>query len=186
MIAAPPLSTGGVQRTVIDVAVALPPVTPVGAPGVLVVVLTAAEAADQPPQPTELSAMTWKRYEVPGVSPVQFHVVPAGVVVGGYAKGVAQVRPPSVERRTPYRMIGAPPLLAGGVQLTAIEVVVAVPPVTAVGAPGVVVKVLLAGDVADQPPQPAEFMAMTWKRYDVPGNRPVQFHVIPAGVVVGG
>jgi len=46
--------------------------------------------------------------------------------------------------------------------------------------------VLTAGDITDQVDQPTEFSATTRNRYDVTDVRPVQVHVVPAGLVVGG
>ena len=87
--------------------------------------------------------------------------------MGVFVLGVSHVRPLSVERRTLYRVMGAPPLFTGGVQDSVIDVAVALVLVRAVGAPGTVATgaVVLTGDeVADQPPaQPTEFCAVTWK-----------------------
>jgi hypothetical protein len=59
-------------------------------------------------------------------------------------------------------MIGTPPLSAGGVQVTAIDVAVTSEPATLVGAPGVVAARAGAGGV-DHGPLPMAFTARTWK-----------------------
>ena len=64
MTGEPPSLARGVPATVIDVAVALDPTTPVGAPGVVFVagiVLIAGEGTDQAPQPTAFTGTTLKR-----------------------------------------------------------------------------------------------------------------------------
>ena len=60
----------------------------------------------------------------------------AGLPTGVFVLGVSHVRPLSVERRTLYRVMGAPPSSSGGVQESVIDVAVALVPVRPVGAWG--------------------------------------------------
>jgi len=109
MIGAPPLSAGGVQLSVIDVGVAVPPVRPVGAPGVVAGV-TAAEAADGGEVPTALVAVTVNVYAVPLVKPDTVELTPAVVIPvhAGHAGDDAIV----------YPVIAEPPSETGAVHDT--------------------------------------------------------------------
>jgi hypothetical protein len=94
---------------VIEVPVALPPVTPVGAPGAVADAgVTGALATDAGEVPTALVAVTVNVYAVPLVRPVT-------VAVKGPAE--VAVRPPG-DAVTVYPVIGDPPLLAGAVHDT--------------------------------------------------------------------
>jgi len=118
---------------------------------------------------------------VPGVRPVHVQVVPAGLVTGGYPYA-DQVTLSEVTRR-PYRMIGEPPLLAGGVQDSVIDddVAVALPPPRAVGAPGVVAAGVTAAEAADAGEVPA--VLVTVNVYAVPLVRPDTVELRPVVVI---
>jgi len=111
VIADPPVFVGAVKLTV-----ALPLLTVaeilIGTPGAVVAGVTADDALEAVPVPTELVATTVKVYAVPLVSPV---------TVIGDEEPVA-VRLPG-EEVTVYPVIAAPPVFVGAVKLT-----VALPP----------------------------------------------------------
>ena len=67
----------------------------------------------------------------------------------------------------------APPLSAGGVQETSIDVAVAFPAVTPVGTPGAATAGVYAGLVADHGPTPTTLAATTRNTYAVPMVSPV-------------
>ena len=97
---------------------------------------------------------------MPGVRPVQAHVVPGGFVTGGQPHD--DHAPLFMLNRKAYRMIGAPPLSAGAVQESVIDVSVGLAPVRPVGAPGVFVA-RAAAEEADHDPLPMALIAWTWK-----------------------
>jgi hypothetical protein len=147
VMAAPPSLAGGVKLTV---AWALPAVAVpiVGAPGVVAGV-TLLDADEAGPVPAAFVAVTVKVYAVPFVRPVTVH------------GEVAQVPVCPPEDVAVYEMIAEPPLLAGGVKVTA---ACALPPVAVpiVGAPGTVAGVTLL-EAADAGPVPTAFAAVTVK-----------------------
>ena len=159
MIAAPP-SFGAVKLTV---ALPLLPVAeiPVGAPGAIAAGVTADDALEAVPVPTELVAVTVKVYAVPLVSPV--------TVIGDEAPVAVR---PSGEEVTVYPVITAPPVFVGAVKLT-----VALPLLTIaeilVGAPGAIAAGVTADDALEAVPVPTELVATTVKVYAMPLVNPV-------------
>ena len=159
MIAAPP-SFGTVKLTV---ALPLLPVAeiPVGAPGAIAAGVTADDALEAVPVPTELVAVTVKVYAVPLVSPV--------TVIGDEAPVAVR---PSGEEVTVYPVITAPPVFVGAVKLT-----VALPLLTIaemlVGTPGAIGAGVTADDALEAVPVPTELVATTVKVYAVPLVNPV-------------
>ena len=149
MIAAPP-SFGTVKLTV---ALPLLPVAeiPVGAPGAIAAGVTADDALEAVPVPTELVAVTVKVYAVPLVSPV--------TVIGDEAPVAVR---PSGEEVTVYPVITAPPVFVGAVKLT-----VALPLLTIaemlVGTPGAIGAGVTADDALEELPAPLPFVAVTVK-----------------------
>ena len=150
MIAAPPLLAGAVKLTV---ALPLLPVAeiPVGAPGAIAAGVTADDALEAVPVPTELVAVTVMVYAVPLVSPV--------TVIGDDAP--VAVRPPG-EEVTVYPVITDPPVFTGAVKLT-----VALPLLTVaeilVGTPGAIGAGVTADDALEAVPVPTELVALTVK-----------------------
>ncbi len=120
--------------------------------------MTEFDDAEAGPFPLAFLAVTVKVYAVLAVSPVKAQPVDAPVSEVEQAAGVVTagddvtVNPVSAE----------PPLAAGAVQLTAIEVVGgAALAVTAVGAPGL--PVVTAVDAAEAGPVPTPLVALTVK-----------------------
>jgi hypothetical protein len=160
VIADPPVFVGAVKLTV---ALPLLPLAEmlVGAPGTVATGVTADDALEAVPVPTELVATTVKVYAVPLVSPV--------TVIGEEAPDA--VRPPG-EEVTVYPVIADPPVLVGAVKLT-----VALPLLTVaemlVGTPGAIGAGVTADDAIEAVPVPTELVATTVKVYAVPLVSPV-------------
>ena len=100
--------------------------------------LTAADVTDARLQPAPFWAKTRNRYDVAGVRPFHVRVVTKGRTVDGYTLS-GHVAPPSMDASIRYRITGDPPLSAGGVHATSMDVDVAFEPTTPVGTPGRVV-----------------------------------------------
>jgi hypothetical protein len=148
VIAEPPLLAGGLQDTVAEDR-AKTAVTRKGGLDTDTAV-TGSECALTAPVPARLDALTVKVYVVPLVSPETTHV---------NAPVVVQPRPPG-DATTEYRVMVAPPLSTGAVQLTDIEPAPVIDPMTDVGASGAE-----AGTTAPAPPpgrlSPTAFVART-------------------------
>jgi hypothetical protein len=131
--------------------------------------VTAFEAADAAPVPVAFVADTVNVYVLPFVSPVTVVDVAGGLPVT--VTGVCAVEP--MNGVTVYLEMALPPVLAGAVQLTAADALLAVA-VTAVGAPGTVGTLgITALDGADSGPVPNELLADTLNVYVVPLVNPV-------------
>ena len=160
VIADPPVLVGAVKLTV---ALPLLPLAeiPVGAPGAIAARVTADDALEAAPVPTELVAVTVKVYAVPLVNPVT--VIGEDVPVA--------VMPPG-EEVTVYPAIAAPPVFDGAVKLT-----VALPllPLAEmlVGAPGAIGAGVTEDDAVEAGPVPIALVAVTVKVYAVPLVSPV-------------
>ena len=150
VIADPPLLAGGVKLTVALPLLAVAEIL-VGTPGAIAAGVTADDALEAVPVPTELVAVTVKVYAVPLVSPV--------TVIGDEAPVAVR---PSGEEVTVYPVITAPPVFVGAVKLT-----VALPLLTVaeipVGVPGTVAAGVTADDAVEAVPVPTELIAVTVK-----------------------
>jgi len=150
VIADPPVFVGAVKLTV---ALPLLPVAEilVGTPGAIAAGVTADDALEAVPVPTELVATTVKVYAVPLASPV--------TVIGEEAPVAVK---PLGEEVTVYPVIADPPVLVGAVKLT-----VALPLLTVaeilVGTPGAIGAGVTADDALEAVPVPTELVALTVK-----------------------
>jgi hypothetical protein len=150
VITAPPLLAGAVKLTV-----ALPLLTMaeilVGTPGAIGAGVTADDALEAVPVPTEFVAVTVKVYAVPLVNPV--------TVIGDEAPVAVR---PSGEEVTVYPVITAPPVFVGAVKLTVALPLLPVAEIL-VGTPGAVIAGVTADDALEAAPVPIALVATTVK-----------------------
>ena len=172
-VIADPLVAGAVQLTVTVPVLLATPLTAPGAPGGSAG-MTAPDAADAVPVPTELVAVTVKVYEVPRVSPT--------TVVDADAE-VIPVQPPQVGLAVTVYWVIVEPLLAGAVQERFTVPLALAVPLTEVGAPGAVAGMTPA-DAAEMGPAPEELVGVTLKVYDVPRVKPPTVVEAAAGLPV--
>ena len=141
------IPTNAPVRPLLSLAVAA---IPVGAPGAIAAGVTADDALEAVPVPSELVAVTVKVYAVPLVSPV--------TVIGDEAPVAVR---PSGEEVTVYPVIAAPPSF-GAVKLTVALPLLPVAEIL-VGTPGAVIAGVTADDALEAVPVPIEFVAVTVK-----------------------
>ena len=148
VIADPPVFVGAAKLTV---ALPLLPLAEilVGTPGAIGAGVTADDALEAVPVPTELVATTVKVYAVPLVNPV---------TVIGDEEPVA-VRPPGDEV-TVYPVIADPPVFVGAVKLTVALPLLPVAEIL-VGTPGAVNAGVTGADALEEPPEMPPFVAVT-------------------------
>ena len=148
VIADPPVFVGAEKLTV---ALPLLPLAEmlVGTPGAIGAGVTADDALEAVPVPTELVATTVKVYAVPLVNPV---------TVIGDEEPVA-VRPPGDEV-TVYPVIADPPVFVGAVKLTVALPLLPVAEIL-VGTPGAVNAGVTGADALEEPPEMPPFVAVT-------------------------
>ena len=148
VIADPPVFVGAAKLTV---ALPLLPLAEmlVGTPGAIGAGVTADDALEAVPVPTELVATTVKVYAVPLVSPV---------TVIGDEEPVA-VRPPGDEV-TVYPVIADPPVFVGAVKLTVALPLLPIAEIL-VGTPGTVNAGVTGADALEEPPEMPPFVAVT-------------------------
>ena len=124
---------------------------PVGAPGAIAAGVTADDALEAVPVPTELVAVTVKVYAVPLVRPV--------TVIGDEAPVAVR---PSGEEVTVYPVIADPPVFVGAVKLTVALPLLPLAEIL-VGVPGTVAAGVTEDDAVEAVPVPIALVATTVK-----------------------